>query len=165
MTTTAPSLAERRKPGLSRTLPFPRHPDSCQACGQTAAGERTLERWRECDEWDKPTRRIVVLCAPCARRLIRPHARLYIALSPNEPHTGTMPLCLECRWRRGCDCANPLARVNGGAGVPLVVRQPIIAFLCPGGETRLWPAAPTWCGGRDPAMPKPELPGPEAAHA
>lgn len=150
-----PPLAVRRQPGLSRTLTGPRIPSRCQSCGATGMAAK-LERWIECDEWDQPTHVVVVLCGPCARRLIDPHHRLYHPLWPNEPHPGAMGICVKCRHRRGTACGHPDARENGGAGVTVEIDPPAIAHLCIAGpngrrgETRRIYSSPArGCSGRE----------------
>lgn len=164
MSKPTPPLSERQKPGLSRTLTYQRHPEICQGCGEHQHDVQ-LRRWRECDAWDKPTRRVVVLCEPCSKREIDKHPRLYIALQPNEPAIGTMRLCIDCTWRRGVDCAHPDAKPNGGAGLKITSPKPIAAFLCPGGLTRLWQPGTIECAGRTEAASVPpavsENPGPD----
>lgn len=120
-----PPLAERQRAGLSGTLAGPVAPDRCRSCGIDAATmERRgypLERHIECDEWDQhtPASPIVVLCHPCARRLIEPHPRLYVPLSSDKPWPGCMPICADCCHRDGVRCAHPMAKANGGTGVLL----------------------------------------------
>src|SRR5688572_33178922 len=92
-----PPLVEREKPGLSETLTAPKSPDRCQSCGapeptpngnvdatiQRFGLTGLLERWMECDPWDRDTHVVVVLCQRCSARLISPHPRLYKALPPS----------------------------------------------------------------------------------
>lgn len=125
-----PPLAERQKPGLSVTLPYPRRLDTCQGCGViglAVAGDTllTLERWRECDEWDQPTHVIVVLCAACRARLIDPHPRLYMPLVRWQPAPGAMEICDGCAFLRDLTCTHPAAKVNGGPGVELEYPPPL----------------------------------------
>jgi hypothetical protein len=149
-----PPLAVRRLPGLSATLRYPPHPARCQNCGLHAAG--ALVRWLEHDEWDKPTRTIVVLCEPCGARLIDPHHRLYVALERNRPWTGCMGLCVRCQHRRGTSCAHPDAKVNGGPGLEIVTAEPTrMHIYCSrnsggrfSGWRTEWPEPARSCAGR-----------------
>lgn len=151
-----PSLAERQRPGLSAMLTGPVHPNACQACGIMRGHVRDLRRWRECDEWDKATRVIVVLCAECSDRLIEPHARLYIAIEHNAPLPGAMDLCSLCRHRDGTRCASPLLKANGGAGLRVEYSRPSEMFIDGTGfhgcvRTYAWP--PVACAGREAVEP------------
>lgn len=126
---TVPPLAERQRLGLSQTLTGPKHPNACQSCGaleQTdllgvpeTAPVTHLTRWRECDEWDKPTLTIVVLCRRCSDRLIEKHARMYIPLELFRPFPGVMELCVDCIHRNGTSCQAPAAKHNGGRGLKI----------------------------------------------
>lgn len=142
--TTVPPLAERERPGLSATLAGPVAPDRCQSCGAgeppvTTDVDRVLERqgclrlerWIECDAWDRDTPTVVVLCARCSARLIERHPRLYKALGPDTPHPGCMRICLDCRLRDGTRCTHPDAKANGGPGVRLGFdRPPVRGHVC-----------------------------------
>jgi hypothetical protein len=99
-------------PKLSETLPRT-EPGACQQCG---AAER-LTYWRECDDRDQKTGVFVVLCQPCADRVIEPHPRLYCETSDVTPMPGAMPICLDCGHRDGRVCLSPQARFNGGPGL------------------------------------------------
>lgn len=155
MTTKAPPpIEERRKPGLSQTLPFPRELGCCQSCGQTAdpSDGVALRKWRECDEWDKATRVIVVLCTRCSKRLIDPHPRLYVATSWDEPVPGAMELCVSCVHQAGLACLHPLLKANGGPGLEVRFPQPVRGFLCGprvGGPFVQWTGKPSACAGRE----------------
>src|SRR5260370_29765868 len=79
-------LAERRNwPKLSETLPGSRSPDACWSCGARACdvpddpehGRVHLSWWLECDEWDKATTALVILCDECSKRIVGPHPRPY----------------------------------------------------------------------------------------
>lgn len=118
-------------PKLSETLPGPRSPDRCQSCG---ASGPVLARWRECDDGDRPTPVLVVLCDNCGDALIEPHPRAYSLLSPNEPAPGAMPLCLDCRHRAGAACGHPAAKANGGPGVMLTLPRPSTGIVCSRGK-------------------------------
>jgi hypothetical protein len=108
-------------PKLSVQLTGPRHPGACQSCGAT--GEN-LQLWREHDANDQPTYTVVVLCAPCAGRLIEPHPRLYSLLHRFAPFPGVMALCLDCRHRDGTACRSPKAKFNGGPGLEVLYPEP-----------------------------------------
>jgi hypothetical protein len=120
-------------PKLSETLPGTRSPDRCQSCG--GAGP-VLARWRECDDHDHPTPTVVVLCDGCGDALIQTHPRAYSLLSPNEPAPGAMPLCLDCRHRRGTACGHPDAKANGGTGVLLTLPRPTTGLVCSRGRKK-----------------------------
>lgn len=146
-----PTLAELQRPGLSETLPADyRRPDRCNACN---AFGFELTRWQEHDPHDKPLAIIVALCDGCSKQLIGAHARLYRKLWPNDPWPGCMPLCVECRHRRGTSCSHPAAKANGGDGVMLTVSRPSYMHLNYGGgrgESRwLYPAPPSACAQRE----------------
>lgn len=143
-----PPIEQRRQPGLSLSLPYPRRLDQCQSCGVRLAFA-DLRRWRECDEFDRPTPMIVVLCERCEKKLISAHARLYMQIVPNEPVPGAMSLCIGCRHGVNVACGSPLPKANGGAGLPVHQKAPIEAILCPGGLTRIYQVAPERCDGRD----------------
>lgn len=145
-------------PKLSETLRFERHPLCCSNCGQGPATGAALQRWRECDGKDQPTQTIVLLCAPCARRLIEPAPRLYVKVDANAPLLGTMEMCAECRHRKMLSCTNPLTKANGGPGLILKVAEPIRGFQDgqdpktrkrTGGPFEIWPSPPSSCAGRD----------------
>jgi len=142
----APSLVERQKPGLSATLPHPRHPETCQACGGRGAG---WDRWIECDEWDRPTDVIVVLCPRCSNQVIQPSPRLYVQAWPGIARPGVMGLCASCDYHEALRCLHPDLRANGGQG--LMVHQPsVIGIACHGRgvATTLYDGIPRRCVGR-----------------
>lgn len=149
---TAPSIDERRQPGLSETLGILIDPRMCRSCG----GTRELQRWRECDEWDKPTMAVVVLCKYCSKKLIDRHPRLYIAIAPHEPFPGVMQICVDCPRRSGVSCSSPLAKHNGGEGMRIDGPRPTIAIVCggrgSGGPVRLYTGEPTGCAGKQAAF-------------
>jgi hypothetical protein len=158
---TAPPLAERQKPGLSETLRGPKLPRACQHCGGGYArgAESLLRRWRECDEWDRPTATIVILCRSCSDELIEAHPRLYIELDPNEPCPGAMEICLDCPMRDGIRCTSPLSLANGGPPPGMEIRfakPPVRAhFKCSrparSGWRTLYSGPPIGCAGKDAA--------------
>lgn len=146
-----PPLAERRKPGLSETLPGLPRPDRCKGCGESA----DLLAWSECNEWDEPQRPaiLLVLCQRCSDRLINAHPRLYLRVDRLEPRPGIMALCVDCLFRRGLQCAHPKLKANGGAGLEVQFPQPSMMHLNYGGGRGEWrnfyPGPPTACAGRD----------------
>lgn len=137
-------------PKLSRDLTGPRSPAQCQACGAT----EKLGRWQEHNDIDKPLPVVVVLCGPCADRLIEPHPRLYRRLARNEPFPGTMRVCLDCTERDGVNCKSPMRLSNGGEGLPFPAADSTAHFdgtrggkRC-GWTVRTWSAEPTGCKGK-----------------
>lgn len=114
-------------PRLSEDLPHPRQRLTCQACGVQGV---PLSRWQEHDRHDQPEVICVVLCHPCATRLIEPHARLRRLLDEHAPFPGAIPLCDQCRQRQGLRCTSPAARANGGAGLALTFPEPTLVHLC-----------------------------------
>lgn len=130
-----PPLAERREPGLSATLPYPRELGVCQSCGTTAdpSDYVALVRYREYDEWDRPTYTLVVLCPRCGKQLIEPHARLYSTLDNYQPWPGAVPLCVGCVHMKNLGCSHPSAKANGGPGVLLTIPKPTPVHLNYGG--------------------------------
>lgn len=124
-------------PRLSETLTGPKHPGTCQSCGN--AGE---DRWRECGDRDEFTPIIVVLCKPCTDLLIEPHPRLYHTLQKHEPCPGTHDLCVPCIHRDGLICR--MDRAHGGPGVALQAKA-MTAIVGRGNIQRIWPNDPTGC--------------------
>lgn len=111
-------------------------PHVCQSCGGSHMPGKgnglmrtSLSRWQEHYHHDQRESKVVVLCSKCAARLIEPHPRLYRELQPNEPWPGCMDLCLDCRLRDGIRCTSPLAKYNGGPGVPITVAKPFTALV------------------------------------
>ena len=151
-------------PRLTETLPH-REPGRCASCGaiDPNAGTRLplYTVWREHDEQDRPEPRFVVLCRPCGDRLIEPHPRLYAALPANAPAIGAMPLCLACRHREGTACRNPLAKANGGPGMPVDIDPPGTMHVNRGGGgrnywTKVYTRPARSCAGHEPAAGKGE---------
>jgi len=101
------------RPRLSETLRPIEFPHRCQRCG---AYER-LTTWQECDARDRPEVCHVVLCEPCADRVVKPHPRMYRRLAPNAPACGVMSICEGCQHRDGSRCRSPRAKANGGEGL------------------------------------------------
>lgn len=146
-----PSLAERQKPGLSVTLPGSVRPDTCQACALNDA--RMLDVFREYDEHDRPTAARVMLCRPCAQRLVEPHARIYEQLTTNGPHPGAMAICTGCVRRSALACTHPDLTTNGGAGLMLTLAKPTRMHLCrsprsTSGFVDVYYSPPSACAGR-----------------
>lgn len=112
-------------PRLSETLTRTRRVDRCQACGGVG-----VTWWEEHDSRDRPEGIIVTLCQPCSERLIEPHPRLYRPLASGEPWPGAMPTCLGCKHSADLNCKSPLAKANGGPGLPLSHPPPARAFVC-----------------------------------
>jgi hypothetical protein len=154
---TAPSIDERRQPGLSETLGILIDPRMCRGCG----GTRELRRWRECDPFDRPTMVVVVLCKFCSRKLIDRHPRLYIELAPHEPFPGVMQICVDCPRRNGVSCTSPLAKHNGGTGMRMEGPRPTVAFIdctprSKSGMVKLYTAEATGCAGKQESL-RPQL--------
>jgi hypothetical protein len=157
-------------PRLSADLAGPRHPERCQSCGaaRDLFGEPVpLERWREHNEEDRPLRVLVILCGPCARRLIDPHPRLYAPVDRWAPWPGAMPLCSDCTHREGLQCQHPDLKTNGGPGLELRFPQPSrVHFLMYPRRLSGWHTqyhGPVeFCAGRTPA---PEVARPESGPA
>jgi hypothetical protein len=145
-------------PRLSETLPHPRDLRCCQACGsdilaslipvdgpketapytQPVVAVPGLDIWQEHDEADQPEHIYVVLCDPCAARLIEPHPRLYRRLDRWEPAPGIMPACRDCVHRKGLACGNPLLKANGGPGLPINAPIEGEGFACTRGKGCRW---------------------------
>ena len=137
-------------PRLSDELTGPVDPEHCQSCGFDA----DLTRWREHDDRDQPESIVVVLCRRCADRLIEPHPRLYAALADAEPHTGSMRICIPCRYRDGVLCAHPSAKANGGPGVVLTIAKPTRMHILRSprrlsGWMTMWPREASACAQRE----------------
>ena len=137
-------------PKLSESLTHPRDPRLCQACGWDC----DLHRWREHDDFDRPTDVIVVLCLRC-EKLIEPHPRLYDRLEDYAPHPGSMVLCEDCSWRNGLRCTHEDLRANGGSGLGVQFPMPHAVHVCGtrGGRRTGWmmqvyPGPPSSCAGR-----------------
>lgn len=145
-------MANTDWPKLSETLTHPKAPNVCQSCGlQTFdLDSPLLHRWEECDERDRKTGVIVVLCKRCAERIVEPHPRLYSCLATTEPFPGSNGICVDCPHRSGTRCSHPLAKANGGPGVMLTVTKPIRAHVQRSprrlsGFVTLWPKPPSDC--------------------
>ena len=105
-------------PRLTETLPG-RSMTACNRCGYQLPGKHDLQVWQEHDDADRPEARYVLLCKPCADKLIEPHPRLYrhVPMKWNEPCPGIMAQCGDCLHRDGMRCRQPEMKVNGGPGV------------------------------------------------
>lgn len=166
-----PPLAERQKPGLSLTLPFPRSLDTCQSCGligdpnagraAVAIGGETagvaLEKWQESDPFDRFTADggqpvIVILCPTCSKMIIEPSARMYRRLDTWHPIPGAMALCHGCRFQADLKCAHPWLKANGGQGLMVRFPKPVYAHLNYGGGRgevkHFFKGPPKHCAGR-----------------
>jgi hypothetical protein len=150
-----PPLAERQKPGLSKTLPFIPTPGRCSSCGQSP--ER-VQVWLECNEWDEETRPAVhvILCDRCSSRLIEPHPRLYKSQDPDAPNLGAMALCAECPHRSDLSCTCQLAKQNGGPGMEIRYDSPPTRAHVRGsgfsGFRWFFKGPPSHCAGRAAAL-------------
>ena len=149
---TAPSIDERRQPGLSETLGILIDPRMCRSCGSLSE----LTRWRECDENDRPTMAVVVLCQRCSKKVIDRHPRLYIELQPHEPFPGVMEICVDCPARDGVSCTSLLAKHNGGPGMAITGVRASRGILCSGRhkghggcmDVRIYYGSATDCAGK-----------------
>jgi hypothetical protein len=150
-------LAERQQwPKLSETLPFTRSPGTCQSCGAMQLGDLVeFHRWIECDEWERPTGVVVILCLRCTQDLIPEHPRLYQSIDKWSPHCGTMALCSLCKYRKDLDCTHPDLKKNGGAGLRVDVNNPTRVHLNYGGGRGrfawMFDGPPKACAGREEA--------------
>lgn len=153
----SPPIEVRRQwPKLSETLLGARHPTKCQSCGLSCSeDDRTLTRWIECDEYDRPTSTIIVLCRTCSDRIIEPHPRLYRDVERFKPVPGCMALCVSCRFREQLRCTHPDLKANGGQGLRIKFAPPSTAFFdgTRGGRRTGWTGviydhAPSACIGR-----------------
>lgn len=154
MTKPPPPLAERKQPGLSATLPYPRSLDTCQSCGLIAdpSDAVALKKWIEHDPWDRPTTTLVILCGPCSRGLVDPHPRLYKEMHWWHPHPGAMELCHGCAFQKQLACTHRDLKANGGPGLHVKFPRPDSAHLNYGGGRgefiHLFKGPPTSCAGR-----------------
>lgn len=115
-------------PKLSETLAFPFGLQSCQNC--LIDGYDDLEHWQECDDNDKETPVVVILCTKCADKLIEKHPRLYARVPQNKPMPGSMMQCNACVHRDGVKCSHPALKANGGIGLPIVTdEKPTVVFI------------------------------------
>lgn len=144
-----PPLPPRPWPKLSETLTAPRAPRTCQSCG-----DEGLRWWRECDEDDRPTGVLVILCEPCEKKLVKPHPRLYISIWTPAPWPGAMAICSDCQFRDGLRCTEPRLKANGGEGLPIAIPKGQDAHLNFGGGrgqfVTMYPHEPKDCKGRLP---------------
>ena len=141
-------------PKLSETLPG-KTPGECQRCAAAAA----LTYWQEHDEQDQPLRAFVVLCQPCADKIIEPHPRLYRELPAVQPMPGVMPICLDCVHRTELSCTCPAAMFNGGPRPGLTFEPPgQMIHVCRAPRSKSgWiycaPGPVTACSGKVPFSP------------
>lgn len=123
---------EAKMPRLSEQLTCEETPAACQACGS----KENLERWQEHSDKDLPERIIVVLCEPCAAKLVEQHPRLYRRMEAFRPWPGAMTICVDCVHRRGTACGHKDAKDNGGPGVMLHMPRPFTGFVDYGGKDK-----------------------------
>ena len=97
-------------------------PRWCGLCGS----ETDLVLWQEHlqDGQDTPTAVWITLCEHCSIFHIEDHPRLYRRVGIHEPTAGALSLCLDCRWRAGTICTNPLSRYRGGEGAAKFLTYP-----------------------------------------
>lgn len=128
---------------------------ACMQCGTAGELGEELAGWLEHDDADRPTAVAVVLCTPCADRIIEKHPRLYRRLDRHEPFPGVMPTCAGCVHQRHparatSNCAHPDLKANGGAGLRMECPRPFSGFACGrgyGGPFVLF-QGPVTCSGR-----------------
>lgn len=96
-------------------------------CGLCGARE-SLVVHQEHGGQEEPLPVFVVLCEPCAARVIDAHPRLYTRLDQFAPAPGAMPLCIKCGHRAGTICTHPSSRYRGGPGVALAFPEPMGGF-------------------------------------
>ena len=151
-------------PKLSEQLTRPRAPGVCGSCGEIELSPGSYaparaepapvphRRWRECDEFDRPTATVVVLCGLCSEKLIDPHPRLYHDILGFTPFPGTCPVCSDCPHRRGLDCTR--AKLNGGPGVEMISPEPARVHIhrrgkgARSGWEEIYPGWPIDCSGK-----------------
>ena len=141
-------------PKLSDSLTGEVHPQKCQCCG--VSDDDLLLRHVVCDEYGQRTRVVVVLCEPCTDRLVPWHTRLHHELGHNEPWTGCMKICSDCKVRVGSVCTHPDLKLNGGAGLKITIAKPEVVYYDGefdgrhvGWEDRRYSFAPKDCVGRE----------------
>ena len=101
-----------------------------------------------------------MLCQKCSKRLIEPHARLYRQLQRNEPFPGVLDLCVDCRHRDGTRCTSPDLKANGGEGVLILIKKPVVAHVCRSprrlsGVVQMWTESATSCKQMEVSCPTP----------
>ena len=119
-------------PRLSETLTGPIETQKCRSCGDINPDDL----WQECDDADQPEKIYILLCKPCAKKLIKPHPRLYIDLQRNQPIPGMMPICDNCVYREGYKCSQTLAA--GGPGLRVQISAPSVCHVYYGGGRGEW---------------------------
>lgn len=161
-----PPLAEREKPGLSVTLPFPRSLDTCQSCGLIAdpSDSVALQKWQEADPFDRFTTGgaqpvLVILCPTCSKMIIDPAARLYRRIDQWHPIPGAMELCHGCRFQKNLQCTHVWLKANGGNGLMIRFPKPGYAHFNFGGGRgefkSMFNGPPSHCAGRLDTQPAP----------
>ena len=132
-------------PRLTETLPH-RAADRCNRCGYGLPGPHNLQVWQEHDDGDRPELRYVLLCKPCADKVIERHPRLYRLADRNEPCPGVMGQCEECIHRDGLVCRCPEMKANGGPGVAFLPADDWARYQMagPGGRGRKCKTVRIW---------------------
>lgn len=119
-------------PRLSETMIGPRAPQECANCGDINPDEL----WQECDDNDQPEKIYFRLCKPCAKRIIKPHPRLYQSVDPNQPLPGLSDICDNCIHREGYNCNQTLA--SNGPGLKMFIAAPFVAHFYRSGGRSGW---------------------------
>lgn len=124
----------RAVPPLSAAPRCPRDPiTACNVCGLPSV---RLALWREHDEFDRPTKKVVFVDASdeahaACRKALDDHPRLY-ARERGLP--GYFPaLCGSCTRRSGWRCTDPRLKANGGPGLRVSLSGLNAIFCGPGG--------------------------------
>jgi hypothetical protein len=118
----------------------------CNICGKSC---EQLALWREHDERDKPTKKLVFIGtspehADC-RKVMEKHPRLY---ADDRGMPGYFPLlCGPCVHRQGWRCTHADLKANGGAGLKVSLAG-VNAILCGPGGCRSGLREATACVGR-----------------
>lgn len=144
-------------PRLSEEWPGAK-PGQCARCERPESDSAPLTTWQECNSFDRPQPRYVILCRACSGVVIEKHPRLYAALTPHTPAPGAMPLCLDCRHRSATRCMHPEAKINGGPGLHVYgPKGTLVHFLRRGkgarsGWERIFPGPSNACSGKEPIV-------------
>lgn len=119
----------------------------CNVCGKPSP---RLALWREHDERDKPTKKLVFIDEgdddhiEC-RKAMEAHPRLY---AEDAGLPGFFPtLCGPCRHRDGWRCRHPKLKANGGPGL-LVKLDGMNGIVCGRGGCRSGITGARECEGR-----------------
>lgn len=143
LTAAAPRLSQTLKPFTSRK--------QCQQCSTTV---RPVTGWIEHDHEDKPEPIYIFVCDRCEGLLIESHPRLYRQFQKYEPLPGVQDFCVDCKWRQGCRCTCPKAKINGGPGIKMDQPEPASAFVDGPkfrGRMLIWHSPARDCTGRETA--------------